>query len=232
MKSEDAIIVEAIRAARTVQEFLWGHADGDWGFEEWKLMLQKRFYKLDAVRPGHPHATVEVRKRLLQLTALGVALLRIIDERGVPWPKDATTHDVKHVERAVKNFAEFVERIERLVLNKETTVDNQIVPSVGRVVHCYWPEKWEGPRPGMIVRVWGDTPDACCQVNVQLDGVNDERVLAEFRGRSEGNTLSSVRIYAERPALGREACWCEWIPFQKGQAALTAAIAEKAGIKA
>jgi len=75
-------IGEAIIAARKVQTFLWGEANGEWGFEEWKRMFRKRVAKLDSVNVDHPHAAVEVKKRLLQTAALAIALIAIIDREG------------------------------------------------------------------------------------------------------------------------------------------------------
>lgn len=76
---EEQYLYEAIMAARKVQEFLWGDCNGEWGLEEWKRMFRKRLAKLDDIDPSNPHAIVELRKRVLQNTALGIALLNIID---------------------------------------------------------------------------------------------------------------------------------------------------------
>jgi hypothetical protein len=76
---------EAIHAARTVQTFLWGDANGEWGLEEWLRMFRKRVAKLEEVKRDNPHAAVELRKRLLQTAALSIAMIGIIDRDGVPW---------------------------------------------------------------------------------------------------------------------------------------------------
>lgn len=82
---EEAALADAIRAARTVQTFLWSWADGSWGLEEWRRMFRKRVAKLDEVQESNPHATVELKKRLLQTAALSIALIGIIDRSGIPW---------------------------------------------------------------------------------------------------------------------------------------------------
>ena len=82
---ETRAIHEAITAARQVQTFLWGEANGAWGLEEWLRMFRKRVAKLEEVRRDNPHAGVELRKQLLQTAALSVALIGVIDRDGVPW---------------------------------------------------------------------------------------------------------------------------------------------------
>ena len=83
--AEEKILHESILAARQVQKFLWGFADGAWSVEEWRRMLRKRVSKLDEVSQSNPHASVEFKKRLLQTAACSIALLAIIEKRGVPW---------------------------------------------------------------------------------------------------------------------------------------------------
>jgi hypothetical protein len=82
---ETKAVCEAIEAARQVQTFLWGEANGEWGLEEWLRMFRKRVAKLEEVSRDNPHAAVELKKRLLQTAALSVALMGIIDRDGVPW---------------------------------------------------------------------------------------------------------------------------------------------------
>jgi hypothetical protein len=87
---EERATREAITAARTVQTFLWGEANGEWGWEEWLRMFRKRVAKLEEVKRDNPHAAVEVRKRLLQTAALSIAMLGLIDRDGVPWDAQPT----------------------------------------------------------------------------------------------------------------------------------------------
>jgi len=82
---EKRALAAAIEAARQVQTFLWGTANGEWGLEEWLRMFRKRVAKLEEVKQDNPHAAVELKKRLLQTAALSVALIGIIDRDGVPW---------------------------------------------------------------------------------------------------------------------------------------------------
>ena len=35
-KQEDFIIYDVIKSARTMEEFLWGEHNENWGLEEWK----------------------------------------------------------------------------------------------------------------------------------------------------------------------------------------------------
>jgi hypothetical protein len=84
-EDEKRAVVAAIEAARQVQTFLWGEANGSWGLEEWLRMFRKRVAKLEEVKQDNPHAAVELKKRLLQTAALAVALMGIIDRDGVPW---------------------------------------------------------------------------------------------------------------------------------------------------
>lgn len=78
---EEKYLFEAIVAARKIQTFLWGEANGAWGLEEWRRMFRKRNQKIDDIKTDNPHAIVEFKKRLLQNAALSIALLGILDGR-------------------------------------------------------------------------------------------------------------------------------------------------------
>jgi len=73
-------IAKAIWSARKVQDFLWGKVDGEWGVEEWLKMFRKRVVKLEEIDIKHPHATIEMKKRLLQTAALSIAMLANIEK--------------------------------------------------------------------------------------------------------------------------------------------------------
>lgn len=75
---EERYLKAAIIAARKIQTFLWGVANGSWGLEEWRRMFIKRYKKIEAIDPKNPHAIVELKKRLLQNAALSIALLAIL----------------------------------------------------------------------------------------------------------------------------------------------------------
>ena len=47
-------------------------------------MFRKRIQKIDDIDPNNPHAIIEMRKRLMQNAALSVALMKILDTKGIP----------------------------------------------------------------------------------------------------------------------------------------------------
>ena len=112
-KEEAEAVHEAIAAARQVQTFLWGEANGSWGLEEWLRMFRKRVAKLEEVQRENPHAAVELRKRLLQTAALSVALIGIIDRDGVPWDAapDAPPSNLAEYERKIVGTCECWEAV-------------------------------------------------------------------------------------------------------------------------
>lgn len=85
LNCEERIMVEVMKSARSIQTFLWGEANGEWGWEEWLRMFRKRVAKLEEVSRSNPHCEVEAKKRLLQVSSLGVALIQIILRKGIPW---------------------------------------------------------------------------------------------------------------------------------------------------
>lgn len=99
--SEEQALLEVIRAARTVQDFLWGQPNGDWGVEEWLRMFRKRVAKLEEVDRTNPHAAVEFRKRLLQTAALAVAFMAVIEKRGVPWEPSSVASNLPGYDKPV-----------------------------------------------------------------------------------------------------------------------------------
>jgi hypothetical protein len=101
---------------------------------------------------------------------------------------------------------------------------SSIPATCGRIVHVF-SKHWQGPRPGVVMRPLDDNTAA---VNVMLNGAEDAGILAEFRARPEGNTIA-VTIYdpltnEQRDIVANDTpwAWAEWMPFQKGQAQLTA----------
>lgn len=83
MNEEEKNIAEVIKAARTIQEFLWSDMNQASGLEEFKRMFRKRVAKLDSISIENPHWKVELRKRLLQVTAIAVNLLRRMDNDSI-----------------------------------------------------------------------------------------------------------------------------------------------------
>lgn len=106
---------------------------------------------------------------------------------------------------------------------------SKTMASCGRVVHVY-SNRWRGPRPGLVICGWGVSgTHQLINVNVMLDGANDTKVLAEFRARPDGNTLTSIGLYDPLTDLERGQLiagpgasskdnhpryHCEWLPFQ------------------
>ena len=83
------VIVAVI--ARRLQDYLWGDTEQriakgqDW--YAWVGILLKRIDKLQHVDASNPHWKVEARKRLMQLAALSVALMELVDDDGITPPK-------------------------------------------------------------------------------------------------------------------------------------------------
>ena len=83
LTTEERYLFDSIISARKVQQFLWGFVNADWGLEEWRRMFRKRLSKIDDITLGNPHWKVELKKRLLQNTALGIALLALLEIRDL-----------------------------------------------------------------------------------------------------------------------------------------------------
>lgn len=47
-------------------------------------MFRKRIQKIDDIEIDNPHAIIEMRKRVMQNAALSVALMKILDTKGIP----------------------------------------------------------------------------------------------------------------------------------------------------
>ncbi len=71
-----------IRAARKLEEFLWGVYNEKWSFEEWKRMIVKRAHKIVKIDTDNPHWKIELAKRLLQNACVSISLLGRIKELG------------------------------------------------------------------------------------------------------------------------------------------------------
>jgi len=81
---EEEQIREVIIASRILEEYLWGEYNGKWNIEEWRRMFRKRIQKIDDIDVNNPHAIIEMRKRLMQNAALSIALMKILDDKGIP----------------------------------------------------------------------------------------------------------------------------------------------------
>ena len=84
---EENQIKEVIIASRKLEEYLWGEYNGKWNIEEWRRMFRKRIQKIDDIDVNNPHAIIEMRKRVMQNAALSVALMKILDTKGIPLQK-------------------------------------------------------------------------------------------------------------------------------------------------
>lgn len=72
---QEDIIKEVLLQACGVQDFLWGDREHVMTLEQMIPVLQKRIDKLEDIHSGNRHAKVEIRKRLLQLAAVSIAML-------------------------------------------------------------------------------------------------------------------------------------------------------------
>ena len=82
-RQEKKHLKNVIRAAREIQDFLWGKSNEGFGIEEWRRMFRKRVDKIDSIDLSNPYAIIEFKKRLLQTAALSVGLLAILDKEGI-----------------------------------------------------------------------------------------------------------------------------------------------------
>ena len=74
------------------------------------------------------------------------------------------------------------------------------LPTVGRILHAY-SNLWDGPRPAVVSNYLGRADMA--NVNVLFDGANDREALAEVRRSPNGNTFTSVPVFAALSAEER-----------------------------
>lgn len=113
---EEKQIQEVIIASRKLEEYLWGEYNGQWNIEEWKRMFRKRIQKIDDIDVNNPHAIIEMRKRVMQNAALSIALMKILDTKGIPLheckipsnlPEYAINDKTNKEEKAEKEYIEF-----------------------------------------------------------------------------------------------------------------------------
>jgi len=88
-----------------------------------------------------------------------------------------------------------------------------IGPTVGRIV-WYWPSKGDHPEPST-------GPLAAIVTHVY----NSRRVnLRVFDSEGEAHALTDILLLQPEDDRPDESRWCEWMPYQKGQAAKTEAL--------
>ena len=84
---EESYIFDTIVAARKIQTFLWGFADGSWGLEEWRRMFVKRYVKIERiVSDGHASPEgfwYDQEQNEWVLLVAGSAVLSIEKETGI-----------------------------------------------------------------------------------------------------------------------------------------------------
>jgi hypothetical protein len=86
LTKDEELIAEAILDARKVQEYLWQELSLiNYPYEPklWEQIFAKRLNKIREIDPLNPHARVELRKRIMQQTALGICALRVLDEESI-----------------------------------------------------------------------------------------------------------------------------------------------------
>lgn len=82
---EEKLIHEAVISARQAQDYLWrGSSLEDFPFrhyrEIWIQVFQERVDKIAEINTTHPSMLTELRKRLLQQTALSILALKVLDK--------------------------------------------------------------------------------------------------------------------------------------------------------
>lgn len=80
-----------------------------------------------------------------------------------------------------------------------------IEPTVGRIVWFYESSAPSSPRAGIVAKVWNSW-----MVNlavIEEDGKLTPKIF--------------VDLLQDREGPQGKFCWCEWMPYQKGQAAKT-----------
>ena len=84
LTDEEEQIREVIIASRKLEEYLWGEYNGQWNIEEWRRMFRKRVQKIDDIDKNNHHVIIEMRKRIMQNALLSIALMKILDTKGIP----------------------------------------------------------------------------------------------------------------------------------------------------
>lgn len=76
-------IIDAIVAARKVQDFIWGEQsfmfDNYFDKENWVRVFQKRVDKINTLDFNNTSWKIELRKRLLQQAALSVQAIELLN---------------------------------------------------------------------------------------------------------------------------------------------------------
>ena len=86
-----------------------------------------------------------------------------------------------------------------------------IEPTVGRIVWFFTPASIGDPQAAIVTRVWSNTMVNLCVFN--------------FDGNI--SSVTSVDLLQDDTKPSGQSRWCEWMPYQKGQAAKTEALEQK-----
>jgi len=85
LREEEKYIYESIMAARKVQSFLWGEfEETSADIEEFCRMFRKRVSKIDEIDFNNPHYKIELKKRVLQICAIGINFINKLENNDFP----------------------------------------------------------------------------------------------------------------------------------------------------
>jgi hypothetical protein len=83
LKDEEKYLFETIMAARKIQSFLWGEfEETSADIEEFLRMFRKRVVKLDELDFNNPHYQIELKKRVMQIVAIGINFMNRLDNNN------------------------------------------------------------------------------------------------------------------------------------------------------
>ena len=83
LRIEKRIMIDIMKSARNIQEFLWSDLNKDADIEEFRRMLRKRLLKIDNLDVSNPYYKIELKKRLLQTACICINFIRQLDERQI-----------------------------------------------------------------------------------------------------------------------------------------------------
>jgi len=83
MIDEELIIIDIIKSARKIQDFIWGDMNKEAGLEEYKRIFRKRLVNMEEIKTTNPHWEREMKKRLLQVAAMSVNMIYRLNQHDV-----------------------------------------------------------------------------------------------------------------------------------------------------
>jgi len=100
----------------------------------------------------------------------------------------------------VSDVAALAETPSPSVANVATARSPIQVPSCGRILHL-WSDRWDGPRPAVVIKSRIEEDRVFVDCNVSFHGVEDASLLHAARLVASGNTLAGVELLQPpRPA--------------------------------